>query len=408
MTSVLIVLVVILVAINAMNYSSYISQTDERLDMIERADGNLSGMRKDPPAESISSDERKDNPPQTPDSSPQMAEAPYDTRYFSAQLDSRKNIISTNMTDIASVSDSRAESMIHKAVKSGKDSGSMGGFRYRITETDSGHYLIIFLNVAASLSQVISFLRASVLVGAIGAAGIFVLMHFLTKLAMAPAETAFEKQKQFITDASHEIKTPLAIIESNAEVIEMESGKSKWLTNIRNQITRLSGLTEKLVLLSRMDEAGYKTKLLSFDLAELLRSTADEYEGKKIIIDAPDFLTYYGSRENISRMLAMLFDNAQKYSSGNITVHLSGIPKTYNRIRHHGYTLVISDPCDSLAADQDLDMLFDRFSRLDTSRNRKTGGSGIGLAVVAEIVHFHKGSVHAYSSHGIFNVEISL
>lgn len=409
MISVLIVLIVVLISINAVNYHNYLKEADERLTMIEMADGNLSDMReKGEPPENISNGKSDSKPPEKPSGDPQMAEAPYDTRYFSAELDSEKSVISLNMTDIASVTEAQAEKMISRATESGRTEDSMGVYRYRISADDNGHYLIVFLNVSRDFASVRSFFNASVVVGAIGVVEIFILMRFLTRIAMAPAETAFEKQKKFITDASHEIKTPLAIIESNTEVIEIENGESKWTTNIRNQITRLTALTEKLVLLSRMDEAGYQTKLMSFDLSELLKSISAEYKGRQINIEAPDYLPHYGSKENISRMFSMLFDNAMKYSTGDISVQLSGTPKTYNKIKKHGYTIFFNNPCEKIEPGGH-DELLDRFSRMDKSRSRKTGGSGIGLAVVSEIVKYHKGEVHVFSTDGkTFIVKIQL
>lgn len=401
MISVLIVLGLILIAINFLNYRSFLNSCSRRITMIESAGGSLDDIRS-------GSKGAPEKPPEKPAISSQMAEAPYDTRYFSADLDQNKDIISVNMTDIASVTETTAEKMIRSAVRSGRTSGTAGAFRYHLSRTDANHYLIVFLNVGRDFSSVRNFFEASVLVGIIGIAAIFVLMRFLTKLAMAPANEAFEKQKQFITDASHEIKTPLAIISSNTEVIELENGESKWLKNITNQVGRLSALTEKLVLLSRMDEAGYKTPLSSFDLSELVRQTTSEYTERPVIIDAPAFLPYFGSRENIGRALSMLFDNAMKYSTGEVEVQLSGTPRTFSRIKKHGYIFQMKNPCGELPKG-DLDMLFERFSRADSSRNSKTGGSGIGLAVVKEIVGFHKGSIHAFSEDGqSFEVRITL
>lgn len=409
MASVLIVLVLILIAINLLNYRSFLNDCDSRLAMIEAAGGNLDDMRNSskPPSvpDTASSDARR---PAKPPEGEQSVEALYDTRYFSAELDGNKQVISLNMTDIASITSTEAWRMIATAVSRNSATGHMGEYRYRLSKTDGSHYLIVFLNVSRDFSSVKNFFQASVLVGIIGIAAIFFLMRFLTKLAMRPAEEAFEKQKQFISDASHEIKTPLAIISSNAEVIELENGESKWLTNIKRQIKRLTGLTEKLVLLSRMDEAGYQTELSEFDLAELLKNTAGEYLEHSIIIKAPDFLPYYGSRENISRCLSMIFDNAMKYSTGDVSVALSGKPVTSGRIKRHGYKLTVSNPCDGIQTG-DLDFLFDRFARTDSSRVRKTGGSGIGLAVVAEIVKYHRGEAHAFSKDGkTFELRITL
>lgn len=416
MASVIIVLFAILTAINILNYSSYVNDCDRRIDMIEASGGNLDDMRSnaqnppDLPAKASADAAPPDKPSGdgAPSDGGMSIESLYDTRYFSADLDENKQIISLNMTDIASISSDDAEQMITEVISKNRTSGQIDNYRYRLVQSDKSHYLIIFLNVSSYFSSVKSFLSASLLVGVLGAAAVFLLMHFLTRLAMRPAEEAFEKQKQFITDASHEIKTPLAIISSNAEVIEMESGESKWLTNIKNQISRLSALTEKLVLLSRMDEAGYQTELSEFDLAELVKNTADQYQKRQITVNAPDYLPYYGSRENITRCFSMVFDNAMKYSTGDVSVSITGRPQKSSRIKRHGYTIVISNPCEQIQQGS-LDVLFDRFARLDSSRTRKTGGSGIGLAVVREIVKMHKGEAHAISSDGkSFEIRITL
>ncbi len=408
MASVIIVLFAILTAINILNYRSYVSDCDRRIDMIEASGGNLDDMRNNPPAEPSGASSDAAAPPEKPSDGGMSVESLYDTRYFSADLDENKQIISLNMTDIASISSEDAEQMVTDVVSKNRTSGQMGSYRYRLVQTDSSHYLIIFLNVSSYFSSVKSFLSASLLVGIIGVAAVFLLMHFLTRLAMRPAEEAFEKQKQFITDASHEIKTPLAIISSNAEVIEMENGESKWLTNIKNQISRLSALTEKLVLLSRMDEAGCQTELSEFDLTELVKNTADQYQQRHITVNAPDYLPYFGSRENITKCFSMIFDNAMKYSTGDVTVTIYGKPVRSSKIKRHGYTIVCSNPCESIQQGS-LDVLFDRFARSDSSRARKTGGSGIGLAVVLEIVKMHKGEVHAFSSDGkSFEIRITL
>ncbi|MGN0240366.1 MAG: sensor histidine kinase [Candidatus Weimeria sp.] len=417
MASVIIVLFAILTAINILNYRSYVDDCNRRIDMIEASGGNLDEMRSnasDPPGAPSDASSDAAAPPDKPsgDGSPSddgmSIESLYDTRYFSADLDQDKQIISLNMTDIASISSDDAEQMISDVVSKGRTSGQTGSYRYRLVQSDNSHYLIIFLNVSSYFSSVKSFLGSSLLVGAIGIAAVFLLMRFLTKLAMRPAEEAFEKQKQFITDASHEIKTPLAIISSNAEAIEMDNGDSRWLTNIRNQISRLSALTEKLVLLSRMDEAGYQTELSEFDLTELVKNTADQYQKRQINVIAPDYLPYFGSRENITKCFSMIFDNAMKYSTGDVTVTISGRPVRSSKIKRHGYTIVCSNPCESIQQGS-LDVLFDRFARLDSSRTRKTGGSGIGLAVVFEIVKMHKGEAHAFSGDGKnFEIRITL
>ncbi|MBQ2466635.1 MAG: HAMP domain-containing histidine kinase, partial [Lachnospiraceae bacterium] len=269
------------------------------------------------------------------------------------------------------------------------------------TKSDGTNYYV-FLDCSRELATFTSFFRASLIVSAIGALSYLVLVLIFSKIVLRPVAESYEKQKRFITDASHEIKTPLAIIDANTEVIEMEAGESEWTKSIRNQIKRLTSLTEKLVFLSRMDEESTKLEMREFNLSELVDETLDSYEavaiskGKELErIIAPE-VRYYGDETNLRQMLSLLLDNAMKYSDeqGTIRVKMERITKGKQRCK-----LTVYNTVESIEVGNH-DAYFERFYRADESRSTKTGGHGIGLSVVKAIVQAHKGKVTAESKDG--------
>ena len=201
---------------------------------------------------------------------------------------------------------------------------------------------------------------------------------------------SYEKQKRFITDASHEIKTPLTIIDANTEVIEMMEGKTSGRRVRENRFARLTSLTEKLVFLSRMDEEGTKLEKVSFSLSDAVLDTAEGFRSvakqkeNNLRSMWQSMWNMSAMRKNIRQMISLLLDNAMKYSSeqGIIRIALKlpektksspcGIPQTRSKKRKAGYA-------------------FRAFYRMDASHNSRTGGFGIGLSVVYAIVKAHKG-----------------
>ena len=212
-------------------------------------------------------------------------------------------------------------------------------------------------------------------------------------------EESIRKQKRFITDASHELKTPLTIIDANTEIMEMESGESQWTKSTRKQIQRLTGLVQQLVTLSRLDEEKGLQDIAEFDLSEAVSESVQPYgalaqtKEKHLTLNIEGGLMYTGDEKSIRQLSGILMDNAVKYSSekGNITLTLK---KKGKKI-----LLEIYNDADGLPQGK-LDVLFERFYRLDSSRNSGTGGSGIGLSVAKAIVQAQKGKITAENKTG--------
>ena len=222
----------------------------------------------------------------------------------------------------------------------------------------------------------------------------FILVYIFSSQAVAPVVESLEKQKRFITDAGHELKTPLAVISANVDVLEIESGKSEWTTSIKNQVSRMNGLVKNLLTLSRMDEERMHVVFSDFDMSKTVKDTAISFEalatskGKKYQMDIEDDIHITGDKNAINQLASLLLDNAMKYSSENGSIHV-----LLNKGNKY-ITFEVSNTCDSIPSGN-LDRLFDRFYRADSSRARETGGYGIGLSVARAIANSHGGSIEA-------------
>ena len=221
------------------------------------------------------------------------------------------------------------------------------------------------------------------------------LMILLSKHIIKPFSENYEKQKRFITDAGHEIKTPITIINADTEVLEMDTGPNEWIDDIRIQTERLSKLTKDLIYLAKMEEGENQTQMIDFPLSEVISETAASFqalartESKQLTLKIQPMLSFYGDENNIRRLTSILLDNALKYSDENGYIQLN-LEKKGKYIR----LLVVNTTRDALNREQ-LTHLFDRFYRMDTSRNSETGGYGIGLSIAQAVVQMHKGKISA-------------
>ena len=404
MASVAAVLIVILGVINVINYSRINSEADRIIEMIERdEEGFLLGIS---PREG---DELPEIRPEPPDSmefgkgrgdefpNGMSKETPFETRYFSVTVSSDGKVISKSLDRIAAINSEEAEELALAIYSSGEKSGFKGDYKFSVT--DAGDSVkILFLDVQRSLSTFRNFLVTSTAVAAAGMLTVFILVFFISKIVTNPIAEGYEKQKMFITDASHELKTPLTIIDANTEVIEIESGENEWTEAIHHQVKRLASLTEDLVTLSRMEEDSIRHSFTDFSLSDALTESVElfkvaaEAAGKTIDLDVSRNVTLNGDEKSIRKLFGILCDNALKYSSedGGIKVSLSYRDRP---------VIVFSNKAEGVGKGNH-DILFERFYRSDKSRNSKTGGYGIGLSVARAIMEAHKGRITAESPDG--------
>ena len=320
-----------------------------------------------------------------------------------AKVDDSGRIIKTYRDDSLIPDQDALQHKVIKALNSGKTSGFIGSYRFLKAETNVGN-LILFLNCQRELDSQHSFEKNSLLISIGVIASVFVLIVLISKRVIAPIQETYIKQKQFITGASHELKTPLAIISSNADVLEMMNGDSKWTQNIHNQVDRLTSLVNSLVVFSRMEEKD-TVERTRFDLTNALESRIEDFnelanfQKKNIVTDIDSDLYYFGEEASIVQLMDILLENAIKYAPGD-----SGISVSLKKNRKYAILKVSNK---ATVQKGDLGKVFDRFYRLDESRNSAIKGYGIGLSMAQLIAEKHKETIRAYAPEdGIFKIEM--
>lgn len=395
MGAVTVVLTLIIAGINIVNYSHVCKMADARLDYILAGKDGIDW-----------GDESKAEPANGKDAGDSQAgvrirhfegmtaESPFDTRYFTVTIDAGQ-VADVNTARIAAVGAKRAASIAARLHAKGWTSGFSGNYRYT-TDVQDDEITYVFVDCSRELASFHSFLSASVAISCIGWLAVLAIVTVASGAVIRPMVESYSKQKRFITDASHEIKTPLAVIDAANEVQEIESGESEWTQSIHEQVARLTALTERLVFLARMDEGSAGFTMASIDLSEAVDKAAAPFEsvavsrGKRLSMSVATGVRAHADAAAVTQVVELLLDNATRYASEDSVIELS--LRAVSRGAGKGSAeLVVSNAVDELP-EGDLDRLFDRFYRADVSRSSKTGGSGVGLSVVRAIAEAHGGS----------------
>lgn len=324
-------------------------------------------------------------------------EAPYSTRYFVVKL--QGNVVTDISTEnIAAVTDRDAFEYASRVYPNATGYGVIDSYRYYyVKSTDNQQSMIIFVDFQRDVESSVALVFISFIVGIVFILLLIFPIYRFSNNALKPVKNSIEKQKQFITDASHELKTPLAIISADADVLEICEGESEWITSIKEQTERLSVLVKNLVELSKLDEASGDVQHEVFDLSEAVLDTAANFEplaksnGLKFSVSAGEHIMYKGNEAELRQLVSILCDNAVKYASKDGRVIIT-LYKTSKNV-----FLDVFNDCDNVEKDQ-LPRLFDRFYRADNSRSRETGGYGIGLSIAKAIVTRHKGKISAVTT----------
>ena len=320
-------------------------------------------------------------------------EANYMTRFFIVNVDSDNQIVSTSMDFVASIDESEAASFASSALSYMTDRGYINGYRFAKFESD-GQTEIIFLNCEKEVQSMDSILSMTLVISIGSLALVFILVILLSRKAIQPIAQNIEIQKRFITDAGHELKTPLTSISTSLDVIEMEHGEDEWTGNVRAQVSRMSGLVSELVALSKLDEIKPVPAKEQFDLSGAAWETLEVFipqakaRGKEIKTDIQENVSIVGEKESIQQMLSVLIDNAIKYSDDGGQISFS-----MHKIKNKAH-IEVYNTC-NYEKTPDVERLFDRFYRPDESRNSSTGGNGIGLAIAKAVTDAHGGKISA-------------
>ena len=331
-------------------------------------------------------------------------ETRFSTRFFTVRLDENGQVTEMNMNAVSAISEEEVADFAARAAAEGDERGWVSDYRYKAVPGETG---TMFVFVNGNMQQNLTFrqLFTAFLVLLGSALLILMLTVVISKRAVRPVAESYEKQKQFITDANHELKTPLTLILSNLDIVESEVGKNEWLEDIRSEGERMKLLIDQMVTLSRMDESDAPEAVSDFDLSGAVLDTVSEFaplaaeRGKALSADIAPDLPYHGDEALVRRLTAILLDNAVKYCDPG------GVIRVQLYHRHHP-VLIVENTCADV--DQlELDRLFDRFYRADKARTF-SGSFGVGLSIAQSIVKNHHRGIHAYRKGQMIGFRVDL
>ena len=315
-----------------------------------------------------------------------------ESRFFSVTLGEDG---SCALDDASHVSEEDADGLVEladRALAGGRTSGFYGDYLFSVGERSGGR-VALFLNCETKLTRA----RRLALISAVACGGCVLLAWLLVGLfssrAIRPLVESAIQQKQFITDAGHELKTPLTVISANMDVLTLETGDNEWIRSTQKQVANLRGLVGELIYLSRLDEEDAKLQRVDVDLSRLVAEGAEpfagmaEFAGKTLELDVEAGVHVTGDEAMLGRLVSILCDNAVKYAPEGDTIAV-----TLARTRK-GILLATDNAAGQPMSDETLRHLFDRFYRADASRSRESGGYGIGLSVARAIVEKHGGTI---------------
>ena len=327
-------------------------------------------------------------------------ETPFETRYFIVGLTAQKEIRSVSLDHIAALDRRTVVDTVSRIMDTGAERGYVDHYRFGVFSEKDGGSTVIVLDCFLQLQSVNNMLRITMALFLACILIVFVLLLFLSKRAIRPFVDNLERQRQFITDASHELKTPLAILSADLGLLEDTYGEDKWLESARTQTTRLDKLIKNLVELARTEETVKEDTAVCFSVSEVAQANADafqplaEADGKALTAEIAEGLTLKGVQDNFFRLFSILLDNAVKYCDPAGTIHFSVSQRGRN------ICIAVSNPCAGVDPAQ-LSRYLDRFYRADSSRARSTGGYGIGLSTARAIVTRHKGRISNRYADGV-------
>ncbi len=384
--SVLAVVALVFLVILFLNISSMNRNVDILADRVSEGGGRFPGfMEAKPPPDKMP-------PREEPSFEFITSETPFATRHFTVFFDKQGKVAKTNTESIYSITEDVAIDYARRVVEGGAERGWISNYRYKAFSTDLGKGVVF---VDGSMSRA-SLMQSMTIAGVVlfGCAALVLLLIILfSKKVVKPIAESYERQKQFVTDANHELKTPLTLILANLDIAESELGKNEWLEDIRAEGHRMTELVNRLVALSRMDEEERSLQLTEVEVSVLVTEAASEFKpmaesmGKMLITDVEPALRYKADKELLSALISVLLDNAVKYCDNGGEIRI-----TLRRARH--LSLIVENTYSGVD-EIELDRLFDRFYRADKAR-RFTGGYGVGLSMAKAIAEKHKGEITAY------------
>ena len=398
MSATLVVTMALIITINLINYAQVTRNLDKVMsDLASQAEVIQPGGPDDLPIDEEAESEFLDGRPEKlnaeEDGIPirhkerrNTAQAQYSGRFFVINIDADEN--TTARGGSIEMTEDEATELAASILELDKEEGFYSGYRFLVsTAPDGSEKNIALLDITTEISAMRSLLATSLLVGLVGLLLTFLFIYHMSAKAIWPLKESMEKQKRFITDAGHELKTPLSVIGTNMDILDMDLPDNEWVKGTKKQVGKLRGLIEQLISLSRLEEAQTVLKPQTFNLSSDVQDTADAFEGVGEMNGTPlhagiaENLTVTADEASVVQLITILTDNALKYALPDTEVEL----KLYKQGRHIYFETINS--WDQATPVDQLDRFFDRFYRADKSRSGGSSkkGYGLGLSIAQAI-----------------------
>ncbi len=324
------------------------------------------------------------------------------TRFFAVLFNEDGSLEEIKTGRISSIDEDAAIELAKLAKDRGTRFGRSGAFYYKYAKYDDGSSIVVYMDCTAEVRAYLRVLYISLIIGFSSLLLAFPLVCYFSNRAVRPEIRNAERQRQFITNASHELKTPLSVIRANTELLELMNGENEWTASTLRQVDHMNDLVKNLVLLSRSEETVDRSAMTETDVTKVLGETAETFRpvaiqaGKTLSVDIQDGIHMVTDRDTIAQLASLLIDNAIKYCDDGGTVSVSAAQKG------RGLRLVVSNSYAG-GKGQDYHRFFDRFYRADQSHSDQKKGYGIGLSIVQNIVQMYRGSINASWKDGVIS-----
>lgn len=402
MISIIVVLMAIIGTITLINYNKTVDNIDKVLTVLVDNDGKFNGLDfGDDNLKNTDGNNNKDNLNHQKDHGEFTKETPYWTRFFSVKFTNSNPDPAVDTSMIASVSKEEAINMAKETIDSNSMIGFYGAYRYKVKIADD-FKLVVFVDCTKEMRSIRYFVFTGTWISLVGIIAVFIIVFIFSKIVFNPVKRTYDKQKRFVTNAAHELKTPLTIISANNELIDAQYNSLDETQAIDKQVKKLTIMINNLTLLSKLDEEDKNVDLK--EKVDLTKLSNDLIEPFKVIFESRNIKFNFfvddncyikGNTNLISQLLSLLIDNANKYALTYINFEV--------RIVGKGVELKTSNDAD--IDEKNPNLLLERFYRNDKARG-KIEGSGIGLSVVNEIVKLHKGTIKLNASNNEYSCVI--
>lgn len=324
--------------------------------------------------------------------------------FYSVAISKDGEILAVDIADETFYEQATLEKYALEILNGGKEDGVKGELMYLVSDK-GGYTLVTFIDNAVMQGNMITLFRYTLIFGGVAIAALFFVAVYLAKRIVIPLEESYRKQKQFISDAGHELKTPVSVVSANAELLSREIGDNQWLSNIQYENERMGKLVIQLLELARTENADARTEHLDF--SRLVSGEALPFEsiafekGLALNCDIAPELFVEGNSGQLKQLVSILLDNAISHGTGGKEIAL-----TLRADRRHLILSVVN--AGEPIPEEQTEQMFERFYRADTSRNDDGGHYGLGLAIAKAIVTAHKGRIEVSCYDGLVEFKVTV